>query len=201
MAEVRLSRIEAEQGHLPGVCMRCAAPAVERRHKNFSWRPSWVIVLLFAGLLPYLIVALILEKRSRVVAPFCAKHANHWTTRTILLWCLFGTASVIAVASFVALGQGKPGERNALGGALCLSAFIAGLVWLIAAAVCHETSVHATEITDHTVTVKGVSDAFAAAVNDLRARAPAPYFPGDAGRPFDPYGRGAGDHFGPGGPR
>jgi hypothetical protein len=56
MASVRIGRYEAVEGLLPPVCMKCGAEALLFKKKTFSWHPSWVLLLLIAGLLPFLIV-------------------------------------------------------------------------------------------------------------------------------------------------
>ena len=59
MPEIRVHKDEAD-GELPMICMRCGEPATVTRSRNMSWCPPWVGVLLIAGLVPYVIVALIL---------------------------------------------------------------------------------------------------------------------------------------------
>src|SRR5579871_4414997 len=85
MASVELESYRGKVRDLPEVCMRCGAPATVVRSRKFSWQPQWVIVLLFFGLLPYLIVAIILTKRARVEVPLCDTHKNHWRWRLFFL--------------------------------------------------------------------------------------------------------------------
>src|SRR5258708_14518335 len=63
MPQIRLDREDAD-GRLPMVCMRCGEPATVTRTRNMSWCPPWVGVLFLAGLIPYVIVAIIMTKRT-----------------------------------------------------------------------------------------------------------------------------------------
>src|SRR5437899_9802675 len=85
MASIRLGRYEVEEEGLPAVCMRCGEPATVTVHKTFRWYPSWVFALIFAGLLPYVIVASVLTKRMGVPVSFCARHKGHWIKRGLLV--------------------------------------------------------------------------------------------------------------------
>jgi len=162
MPEFRVRRYVAAEGQLPMICMLCGARATTRKSKRMVYRPSWVLALMLLGVLPYLIVAFILEKRCVLQAPFCSHHEGHWRTRTLILWGVFLGACVLGVAG-IAVGQD-------VGGALCGVSCVVLLAWLITAAVLHETSLHATEITDEGMTLTGVSVQF---LNALRM-APAP---------------------------
>ena len=84
MGVLRLDSYE-EMRELPAVCLRCGAPTVLRKSKTFSWCPQWVWLLLFFGLIPFAIVALILTKRRTILVPLCAKHKNHWLWRQLLM--------------------------------------------------------------------------------------------------------------------
>ena len=89
MASVRIGRYEAVEGLLPPVCMKCGAEALLFKKKTFSWHPSWVLLLLIAGLLPFLIVALVPTERMTVHAPLCDEHRYHWTWRGLFIWLGF----------------------------------------------------------------------------------------------------------------
>ncbi len=104
MATVRLSRREAK-GDVPGLCVRCGAPATVERAKTMSWNPPWVYILLLVGLLPFAIVAVILTKRRRVTLPFCSSHHNHWLSRSLVIWLSLGGIPGRDVCFF--LGRGK----------------------------------------------------------------------------------------------
>lgn len=153
MAEFRVSRYVAQDGQLPMICMRCGAPAIAYRKKGMTYRPGWVLLLILLGLLPFLIVALITEKRCRLMAPLCEQHEGHWRVRRLWLWGIFLSAVVIGVGGLVT-------RNDSIMGMACFASAIIGLGWLITAAVLHETSIHSTEITDAGMTLVGVSQRF-----------------------------------------
>jgi hypothetical protein len=143
------------------ICMRCGAPATVTKRKRMTYRPGWVLILILFGLLPFLIVSLILEKRCRLVAPFCEQHRGHWSVRSLWLWGIFMTAFAIGVAG-IAMVAALPAGRSGgdIFGVTCPLSLVILLGWLITAAVLHETSIHATEITDYGMTLACVSERF-----------------------------------------
>jgi hypothetical protein len=168
MATVRLGRFEVEQGRLPSVCMACGAPATVRKSKRFAWHPSWVWLLLFAGLLPLIIVAAILTKRMTLLAPFCEQHKRYFFLRndamgiSLVLLVLLGCGGFLGVNQVADLGGSdwRGLYVFAVGG--CLFA------WLVFAAVVGQCSIRPTEITDHSITLVNVSEEFVKAVQPTR---------------------------------
>jgi hypothetical protein len=170
MAVVRLTRVESENGKLPNVCMRCGAPADLYVQKRFSWRPSWVFILLLVNLLVYLVVALILEKRMKLRAPMCRAHQNHWMKRLIFN-LIFG---VVVLCSFVsifvvpsALGLGR-GQEDAIVGWICGGTLVLLLGWLVANIIIEQFMIRPEEITDRDMRLKGVHESFREALANWR---------------------------------
>src|SRR5262245_60089385 len=96
MALVTLYRDEFDD--LPGVCARSGEYPTRRVRKTFSWHPSWVLLLLPVGLVPYFLVAMMLTKRMTVTLPLCDRHANHWLLRGIVI--VGGALGLILVLGF-----------------------------------------------------------------------------------------------------
>lgn len=161
MASVKLHIPDLYGDELPGVCMKCGAPAVVYKAKTFSWHPGWVYLLIFVGLLPAAIVALILTKRVRMRVPLCERDRNHWLWRTGGLLASFLALVILGCLAVTALVEQAPrGPAGDLFGLVCL-ALVGGLVaWVIAAAVVSATTIRATEITDRSITLAGVSHDF-----------------------------------------
>jgi hypothetical protein len=157
MANVILSRYEVENHRLPNACLRCGAPATVTRNKQFSWNPPWVFLLIFAGLLPLLIVALITTKKMRMSAPFCDEHKGHWSKRSAWTFAGFGLLTLMVIGAFAV---GFFDSNNPVFGVACMGVLGAGVVWLIAAAVMQHTSIRPTKITDREITLTNVSPEF-----------------------------------------
>jgi hypothetical protein len=163
MASVKLRNPNFYDDALPDVCMKCGAQAVVYKAKTFSWHPGWVYLLVFVGLLPAVIVALILTKRVRLRVPLCERDRNHWLWRTGGLLASFLALVILGCLAATALVEQGPrgGRAGDLFGFVCI-AVVGGLVaWVIAAAVVSATTIRATEITDRSITLAGVSRAFA----------------------------------------
>ena len=110
---------------LPPKCMKCNAPVDGAfLKKTFRWHTPWLYVLVFFGLILYMIVALIVQKKSRMEIPLCPKHRS-WRTRMHIV------GSILLVAWIPALlllnGLDVDGATTAL---LCVGIAFAGLVVL-----------------------------------------------------------------------
>jgi hypothetical protein len=157
MATVRIYHGEAVEEEMPRVCMRCGAESELFRSQTFAWMPPWVHVLLFFGLLPWVIVALILRKTMRVEAPVCRRHANHWRARKLYIWLglLWWIAYGVAVALVV--DQVDQDAANVLVGV----AVIGGLLWLVVGLLLVHGSIRAGEITNEWMDLVNVHREFA----------------------------------------
>jgi hypothetical protein len=165
MSRLRLGLYELREYELPDVCMKCGRKAVARPSKTFAWSPPWIIVLIFAGLLPYVLVAMILTKRVTMTTPFCERHRNYWLTRALITWGGFLALIVIGVGGFVLLSVFKE-EGNNVGGFFCFGLIVVGLVWLITVAVLQQSGIGPKEITDRSITLVGVSPDFVDALRE-----------------------------------
>jgi hypothetical protein len=154
-----------ETDDLPPVCAQCGEPASDRITKVFSWHPPWIAVTILAGLLIYIILAMVLTKRMTVRVPFCGLHRNHWSKRNLIIGLSAAGIAALGILSFV-LVLSRPGNNDELFGFVCLGSALVFLVWVIFVAVLQSTSIRPTEITDRTITLRNVSDAFADAVED-----------------------------------
>lgn len=112
---------------VPQVCVRHGEPATRHRKVVFrSYIPAWTYLLILIGLLPFLIVAAVLQKRVKAPAwPFCARCSRLRTIRLLagLAVAVLSIAAVPALAPV--LGDDSPyGPQIALVFVLVL---IAGL--------------------------------------------------------------------------
>lgn len=168
MAEIRVRLREADGG-LPDVCMKCGEPSTVVKTKNMSWCPPWVGILILGGLLPYLIVAMILTKRTRVQAPLCDQHKGHWFNRALVVWGTFVLFGAICLGGFVlagAMNNGGGRRGDDIFGFACAGSVVLGLIWLIVLIVAQNTAIRPKEITDKDITLTGLSQEFVDAVED-----------------------------------
>jgi hypothetical protein len=165
MATVKLNDCNRRYYQMPDLCMRCGHEPVVDKSKTFSRHPSWVWILLLAGLLPFAIVAVILTKRMRLEVPLCQRHRFHWGLRqaSVLLSLLgvFGLAVVLAV-----LTNSEAGRPPLLPSAVWMVLPVCAIGWLIFALVVSLTTIRAVEITDYSITLTGVDQRFADAVDE-----------------------------------
>ncbi len=160
MGVLRLDCYERNVYDLPELCMKCGAPATVHKQKTFSWFPPWVWVLLFVcGLLPFAIVAMILTKRRTIGAPLCEEHKNHWLWRQLVIVGGFFALIAIGFMSAIASDISRGGD-DTVGGLLCGMTLVGLVIWLIAAVILQAAAIRASEITDTSLTLTGVSDAF-----------------------------------------
>src|SRR5437016_3362932 len=130
MADIRLYLEEADGG-LPAICMCCGGDATVTKVRKMSWCPPWVNALIFAGWLPYLIVAMILTKRATVQVPLCDQHQGHWFNRNLLVGGSFAFFTLIGLVAFglmFALDL-NPRAVDDLMGFVCLGTAGLFLVW------------------------------------------------------------------------
>jgi hypothetical protein len=163
MAEIRLDLDEAD-GRLPDVCMCCGDASTTLKTKSMSWCPPWVGVLIVAGALPYVIVAMIMTKRARVQVPLCDRHHGHWLYRHLIVWGLFGFLLLLSAAAglIVAILPGR--HQDTIGPFACIAGLVFFVGWLIVLIVAQSTAIRPKEITQDEIVLQGVSDAFVEAV-------------------------------------
>jgi hypothetical protein len=176
MASIQLSRYEAEEGDLPDVCMRCGAPAVERKRLRFVSHPVWVYALLPFGYLPYVIVAAILTEHVRCYTLFCARHKKHWLVRTLIIWGSFVALLAFIASTVILVGifseHISKSAKDTLVGSQCIGIVVLIFCWFISIPIVQLTAIHPTNVTERRLTLKRVSPAFVEAVREYRANRP-----------------------------
>ncbi len=66
----------AKESRLPNRCVACGAPGAHRKLKQFSWHEPWIILTIFAGLLVYIILMILLSKKGRLEYALCDAHQD-----------------------------------------------------------------------------------------------------------------------------
>src|SRR5690242_4942118 len=112
MAEVRLGRLEAEEGELPPLCLRCGAPATMYNSRRLAWQPGWVVVLFALTFWPLLLMSLLIRKRMRLRAPFCDAHGNYWRRRFLIAAIVYGGLAGLVIAGLSLLAAAQADGRT-----------------------------------------------------------------------------------------
>jgi len=170
MSKIRVYYDERKGENFPPACVRCGRESVSTVRQKFSWVPPWVLVIILAGLLPWLIVTLILRKSMPVTLPVCSRHLGHWRNRTLFVWLglfFWIVYSITLAAEWSDLP--KDGASAALG-----ILIFGGLIWLIAAAIYSNSAIRPARITDDYVELVGVDKTFAKAWDELADEEPKP---------------------------
>ena len=112
---------------LPQNCVKCGQPTNEPFLKRrFSWHPDWYVVLIFVGLLPYIIMAMVASKRMVVHVPLCSRHLERYKAlRLAAIFLLLGS-----IPEMIAAGKWLPEDFQGVGIFAGFLALLAGLVCL-----------------------------------------------------------------------
>jgi hypothetical protein len=113
---------------LPPPCVRCGAPADGKSvEKTYSWHHPAIYLTILAGVLIYVIVAVIVRKMMRVRVPLCARHAQRRSIGVTLAWVLplIGIADAFILSQF----NGVDGGVVAL---ITIALILAGIIiWTV----------------------------------------------------------------------
>jgi hypothetical protein len=170
MPQIRLDREDAD-GRLPMVCMRCGEPATVTRSRNMSWCPPWVGVLFLAGLVPYVIVAMILTKRTRVIVPLCDAHKGHWLYRLLIVLGSFFLLLFAGIVGTALFAMAPRQFQDSAGPFMCLGGAFLFITWVVVLIVAQNTAIRPKEITDTEIVLTAVCNEFVDAVDESeRAR-------------------------------
>lgn len=190
MASIRLSRVEAEDGDLPDVCMCCGAPALERKVCRFNSYPLWVVPALLWNVFnsnPLKVFLLLLwdwrlnakaalthTKHIRCYILFCPRHENYWLIRNLIVWASFVVIVVLLVGGLVLAGSlsGRVSRstQDILFGSWCIGFVVLLLCWLLSIPISQMTAIHPTIDKQYQLILKRVSPAFVEAVRQHREK-------------------------------
>lgn len=101
MAKVTLSRVELQAGRLPGVCVKSGQRADAMVRAEVSDFPTWTLLLMLAGVLPFLIAVYFTKERIVAELPVCTSVLNRYRRRTGRAWAFVGVAVACGVAAAV----------------------------------------------------------------------------------------------------
>jgi hypothetical protein len=160
-----LSRTNCERGLLPPVCAYCGQSAIVSVIHRFSWNSREILIPLIGFYTETLY--------ADAAIPLCDRHKNHWRNRSWAGLGGFVCLIVLIIGGLFLLSLIPPDEKELRRWVfLCMLVIgVVGLfVGLIAAVIAHSTRMRAKEISEQSITIVGVSDAFVQAVNGLADR-------------------------------
>jgi hypothetical protein len=145
-----------KQAPLPPICLKSGQPASQWLRRNLQWHEPWIIVTIVAGILIYVIIALLMTKRATLMIGLTDEWAARRKTRILI--ALGITAGGIALgAAGIFLGNQGIGSEGWF--ALLPLAFVT----LLGAALYGQYAcrlVWPQRITDQYVWLKGVHPSF-----------------------------------------
>lgn len=171
-------------GALPHVCVVTGEPTEDSLKYRFSTSPTWVLLLLLVGVLPYLIAVMATAKRAEGELPLVRRqHRRVRLTR----WGGWGTIGVAFVVFVVAAGLGSSTNdaMRSTAGLLALFALLLIVVGLLGVILRGFLGIGGRVegvpgVPDYWVTLRGVHPAFAEAVlrmyAERAAQAPQPIY-------------------------
>src|ERR1051326_4573281 len=158
MAEVRLGRLEAEEGEVPPLCVRCGRPAAVYRRLRLGCQPGWSYCLLLFTFWPFLILSVLLRRRLAVLLPFCETHKSYRRNYRLLALGSGGAVVVVIVGILIALIASGHDDSPFL--LLWAMFWLAGMLWLIRTVMIQSGALRAIDLTEESIALKGVSGVF-----------------------------------------
>lgn len=107
---------------LPGRCVKCNVATEDRVKRKLFWHPPAVYLVIFVGLLFYVVVALIVRKKATIEVGFCETHRKRRMMDILFGWIGFLGGIVVMVGGFA-------NETPLIGGAGIIL-MVAGIIYL-----------------------------------------------------------------------
>jgi len=110
---------------LPGRCIKCNEPAdLPMRHARFYWHHPALYLLVFLGLLFYVVIAMFVRRRTPVTLGLCARHSQK--RRASLAVAFAGSA--LGVAAIAVGMQNELVPLSFAGVAVIVASLIVGIL-------------------------------------------------------------------------
>jgi len=114
-----------KEAPLPGVCMKCGShDAPNRRNQQFVWTPPWVFIFFLVSPIIGAIIAVIVQKKGRLLLPLCHACSARWKNGMLALVLAIVGLILGFIFGFVALAN----ELPELGVPLMIAGFVALIV-------------------------------------------------------------------------
>lgn len=86
-------------------CLKCDQPVAVRYKRTLQWHQSWLYLLIVAGLLIYVIVAICVRQTCVVTVGLCERHAKRRQTLMLVGWAMFLSSIGLFVAAAMIDGR------------------------------------------------------------------------------------------------
>ena len=144
-----------KDGRLPGLCIRSGVKTSKRLSRKMSWHNPWIAFTILAGLLVYVILAVVLTKRATIDLPLCESEKTKRRKMLRMLW-LIGLAclGLFFAGLYFAIDQ-TFGRGSTLPVPIIILGAVGGIISLVIGQKVAGV-VKPTKITDTHVWLKGV---------------------------------------------
>ena len=109
---------------LPNRCIKCNDPAERKLKRNLSWHHPALYLVVFAGALFYVVLAMVLRKSATIEVGLCENHSALRRRDIMITW----TLGLLSVVSFFVASQLENLTFVEIGVLLILSTAIYGIV-------------------------------------------------------------------------
>jgi hypothetical protein len=116
--------IMSQHALLPDRCIKCNEPAERKLKRNLSWHHPALYLLIFGGVLFYVLAAVILRKSATIEVGLCEDHSALRRRDIIITWAI----GLLSVGSFFLAYQLEDPTFAGVGGLLILSTALYGIL-------------------------------------------------------------------------
>lgn len=142
---------------LPPICVKSGQPATQWLKRSMQWHPQWIALTIFAGLLVYVILAMIMMQRATIHIGLTDEWMARRKTRMMIAWLLgLGSVAIGVLGIVIAANT----DRSEFIGLLPIAIFLLLGALIYGQYAC--SLVRPQRITDQYVFLKGVHPDFLA---------------------------------------
>jgi len=162
LTTVELSRQECVNDLLPKVCVRCGAPAAGCLPVQYSWAPKWSVWLVFTWPL--------FSRTMLVRLPLCEPHLTSWRKRNFRYQVALVAVLVLGMGTYASMLIYPNTWVRDLAVWLCSGWALLFFIWLFVAIIAAERDIKTIRITERSLTLNRIHEAFVAALAEERQR-------------------------------